>query len=92
MYVILVYDITNNEESPRIQRKIFKTCKKYLSHIQKSVFEGNLSKTKLIELEYELKKYIRKDLDSVIVFSSRDEKWLDKKIWGKNEVDLGTII
>lgn len=92
MYIILVYDILNDEQSSRIQRNVFKTCKQYLSHIQKSVFEGNISRTKLLELELSLKKYIRKDSDSVIVFVSRDEKWLDKKIWGKDDKSLDRFI
>lgn len=83
MYVILVYDIFSDEKAPRIQRKVFTTCKKYLTHIQKSVFEGDITKLKLMELEVELKKYIRKDDDSVIIFKSRDEKWLQKEFIGK---------
>lgn len=92
MYVILVYDIVNDEESPRVSRKVFTTCKKYLTHIQKSVFEGNITKGKLFELEKELKKYIRKNKDSVIVFNSRDEKWLEKNFWGKYEDLTNRII
>ncbi|WP_036728285.1 CRISPR-associated endonuclease Cas2 [Peptoniphilus mikwangii] len=83
MYVILVYDIYTNDEAPKIQRKVFGICKRYLTHIQKSVFEGNLTKLKLMELELELKKYVRKDKDSVILFKSRDERWLQKEFIGK---------
>lgn len=68
-----------DEKAPRIQRKVFTTCKKYLIHIQRSVFEGGITKLKLMEL----KKYIRKDEDSVIIFKSRDEKWLQKEFIGK---------
>ena len=43
MYVILVYDINlENKEGQRVLRNVFKTCKKYLVHIQNSVFEGEL--------------------------------------------------
>ena len=41
MYVILVYDINLEEKAgQKILNKVFKTCKKYLIHIQNSVFEG----------------------------------------------------
>ena len=36
-----------------------------------------------MELEYELKKHIRQDSDSVIIFKSRDERWLQKDFIGK---------
>ena len=87
MYIILVYDINLEEnEGKRVLRNAFKTCKKYLVHIQNSVFEGEISEA-AIKLEKELKKYIRKDVDSVIVFKSRSQKWLDKKFLGKIEKD-----
>ncbi len=82
MYVILMYDIVTDQESPRISRNIFKICKKYLTHIQKSVFEGNLTKLQLMKLKSELSNYIREDIDSVIIFKSRSEKWLEKEFWG----------
>lgn len=88
MYIILVYDINLEEnEGKRVLRNAFKTCKKYLVHIQNSVFEGEISEAAMLKLEKELKKYIRKDVDSVIVFKSRSQKWLDKKFLGKIEKD-----
>lgn len=82
MYVILVYDISGDENGQRVSNKTFKTCKKYLTHIQKSVFEGELSESQILSLQYELKSVIRKDLDSVILFKSRNERWLEKQMWG----------
>lgn len=85
MYVILVYDIESDFEGQKIWRRTFKTCKKYLSHIQKSVFEGELTKSQIYELEIELKNNIRKKKDSVIVFKSRNRKWLEKEFWANEE-------
>ena len=82
MYIILMYDIMMDEGGAKVQRNTFKICKKYLTHIQNSVFEGNLSKLNLMKLEKELSFYIRSNKDSFIVFKSRDEKWLDKEFWG----------
>lgn len=83
MYVVLVYDISQEKNGARRWSRIFKICKKYLSHIQDSVFEGELSNAQLERFKQELKGYINKELDSVILFKSRQEKWLDKEFWGK---------
>ncbi|BDU50905.1 CRISPR-associated endonuclease Cas2 [Haliovirga abyssi] len=84
MYIILVYDIifTDTKEGSKALRRIFKTCKRYLHHIQNSVFEGEISNAKYIEMSYELAKYIRKDMDSVIVFKQDSGKWLRKDFLG----------
>ena len=85
MYVVLVYDISQNNNGQKRWSHVFKICKKYLSHIQNSVFEGELTKVQLTKLRQELKPYIDKQEDSVIIFQSRLEKWLNKEFWGKEE-------
>ena len=88
MYVILVYDINLEEkEGQKVLRNVFKICKKYLVHIQNSVFEGELLESQEIKLKAELNQHIRKNKDSVIVFKSRNQKWLDKEFFGKVEED-----
>ena len=88
MYVILVYDINLEEkEGQKILRNVFKICKKYLVHIQNSVFEGELLESQEVKLKMELSKYIRNKKDSVILFKSRNQRWLEKEFWGKLEVD-----
>ena len=62
-----------------------KYCKKYLTHIQNSVFEGELSEVQILKLNKELSEWIRKDLDSVILFKSRSNRWMKKEMWGKND-------
>lgn len=86
MYVILVYDINiETSAGAAVLRNTFKTCKKYLSHIQNSTFEGELLESQLIKFKKELNKYVRKDIDSVILFKSRSKRWLDKEFIGKIE-------
>lgn len=88
MYVILVYDINlENKEGQKVLRNVFKTCKKYLVHIQNSVFEGELLESQAIRLKSELDRYIRGDKDSVILFKSRNQRWLEKEFLGKIEDD-----
>lgn len=83
MYIILVYDISVTEaEGKKILPKIFKACKKYLTHIQNSVFEGELTHSQLEKMKSELSHLIREDKDSVIIFKTRQEKWLDKEMLG----------
>ena len=92
MYVILVYDIKTDEGGQRVLNRTFKTCKKYLCHIQNSVFEGELSESQIIKLKYELDSIIRKDIDSIILFKSRNERWLNKEMWGVKEDKASNFI
>lgn len=87
MYVILVYDI----EEKRVG-KMLKLCRKYLNWIQNSVFEGELTEVKLKELLQFAKKIMKLEKDSIIVFSSREEKWLEKQVLGREKNQLGNII
>ncbi len=89
MYVILVYDINlEDKEGQKVLRNVYKICKKYLVHIQNSVFEGELLESQLMKLKSELKAYIRDDKDSVIVFKSRNQRWMEKMFFGKVEDDV----
>ena len=85
MYIILVYDISQDENGKKVLPKVYKICKKYLSHIQNSVFEGELSDVQKMKLENELKHQLRKNLDSLIIFRTRNEKWLKKEFWASTE-------
>lgn len=85
MYVILVYDIVTDEQGKKNLPNVFKICKKYLVHIQNSVFEGNISVSNIAALKTELKPYVRKDKDSVILFTARDERWLKKEFVGMED-------
>mgnify|MGYP005809404039 CR=1 FL=1 len=82
MYVILVYDIKSDQSGSKVLSKTFKICKKYLTHIQNSVFEGEISESQLLKLKMELNQVIREDRDSLIVFKCRNEKWIPKEFWG----------
>ncbi len=92
MYIILVYDIALDENGAKVWRDTFKICKRYLTHVQNSVFEGEVSKSQLFELKKAFKKVIRKDKDSLIIFSSRDQRWLDKDIFGIDNEEMDNFI
>lgn len=61
-YAFVFYDV--NEK--RVQ-KVFKVCKKYLSHYQNSVFRGDITPSKLISLKQEIKNTINEDEDFVCI-------------------------
>jgi len=94
LYVILVYDIMldKEENGARVLRRIFKICKKYLHHIQNSVFEGEVTQGHLISLKMEINNFIRPDKDSVIIFENQNKKWLHKELLGKQEDKTSNIL
>lgn len=87
MYVILVYDIGEKRVG-----KILKLCRQYLNWIQNSVFEGGITEVKLKELIFRAKEIMDPDCDNIIIFKSRDEKWLEKEVIGKEKNELDTFI
>ncbi len=92
MYVILVYDIKTDQGGQKVLNKTFKICKRYLTHIQNSVFEGELSESQLLKLKMELASIIRNDRDSLIVFKNRNEKWIPKEMWGVQEDKMSNFL
>jgi CRISPR-associated protein Cas2 len=87
MYIILVYDI----EEKRVA-KMLKLCRQYLNWIQNSVFEGEITGAKLKELTHRAKQIMVEEKDSLIIFKSREEKWLEKEIVGKEKNALDNIL
>jgi CRISPR-associated protein Cas2 len=87
MYIILVYDINQKRVG-----KMLKLCRKYLNWIQNSVFEGEISEVKLKELLSLAKEIMKEEEDSIIVFKSRQEKWLEKEIIGLEKSPLGNFL
>ena len=84
MYVILVYDMGEKRVV-----KMLKLCRRYLNWIQNSVFEGEISEVKLLEFKAKAHLIMNKETDSIIIFKTRQEKWLEKEVLGheKNELD-----
>lgn len=87
MYIILVYDIGEKRVA-----KMLKLCRQYLNWIQNSVFEGEITEVKLKELLHLAKDIMELEHDSIILFKSRNEKWLEKEIVGQEKNELDTFI
>ncbi len=87
MYVILVYDVNQKRTG-----KMLKLCRRYLSWIQNSVFEGAITEVKLKELCLRARAIMDGEEDSLIVFKSRDSKWLEKEIIGVERSPTDTML
>ena len=87
MYVILVYDC-----GERRVGKMLKLCRKYLNWIQNSVFEGEITDVKLKELTLKAEAIMDITEDSVIIFSGRTEKWMEKQIVGKEPGNIDNFL
>jgi CRISPR-associated protein Cas2 len=74
LYVIVVYDVG-------IERvdSVRHILKRYLTWIQNSVFEGEISIGKLEEMRILISYIINKEKDSVIVYSLNNPSWLQCK-------------
>ena len=74
MFVILVYDVNKK----RVLR-VNKICKKYLTAIQKSVFEGDLRKSQLDKLKSELEKSIVVTEDYICIYTFNSTRYSSKE-------------
>ena len=87
MYIIAVYDIADKQCG-----KMLKLFRRYLNWIQNSVFEGEITEVKLKELKIKAEKIMNKETDSVIFFKSREERWLEKDVLGKEKNKLDVFL
>ncbi len=84
MYLIIVYDA-----EPKRGIKLLKFLRKHLIWIQNSVFEGEVTKSQLELIKYEIKKIINNEKDSVIIYRFESQKYTSREIVGldKNSTD-----
>lgn len=87
MYIMLVYDV----EEKRVG-KMLKLMRKHLHWIQNSVFEGEVTDAQLFKLRNDVLKIIDPEVDSVIIFKSRDRRWLEKSVIGKEKQDTDNML
>lgn len=80
MFVILVYDVNQKRGG-----KVMKICRKYLVHVQKSVFEGIITEAKFNSLKRELKKVIDFENDGICIYSTNSSQYLLKEQIGAVE-------
>lgn len=83
-YAFLFYDVGEK----RVQ-KVFKVCKKYLSHFQKSVFRGEITPSNLLKLRTDLKKVIDPQEDFVCILKLMNDNIFGEEILGNGGVATG---
>ncbi|HBF78058.1 MAG TPA: CRISPR-associated endonuclease Cas2 [Clostridiaceae bacterium] len=85
-YAFVFYDINEKRVN-----KVFKICKKYFIHHQKSVFMGPTTPSKLISFKSEIKKVIDNDEDYVTIIKLLNENSFDEEVLGKKMEDDNTL-
>lgn len=87
MYILIVYDVSVERVA-----KVHKFLKRFLHWVQNSVFEGELTDAQIEEVKNGLRARMDKELDSVLLYISRDEKWLKKETLGQEKNTTNNII
>ena len=86
MFVIVTYDVNAKKNN-----KVLKICRKYLLHVQKSVFGGMITEAKLKRLKNELAQVIKKDEDSIMIYRFETLKYSSKEVIGVFEKDTNFL-
>lgn len=77
MFVIVTYDVAQKRVT-----KTMKICRKYLTHVQNSVFEGMITERKLNKLKHKLQKVIEPADDSICIYEIQNIKYTRKESIG----------
>ena len=83
-YAFVFYDVGEK----RVQ-KVFKVCKKYLSHFQYSVFRGETTPSKLIQLKKDLNTVLNEEEDFVCIIKLMNDNVFGEEILGKPDRETG---
>jgi len=88
-YAFVFYDIADEASKAGKYRvaKVFKCCKKYFKHHQKSVFRGNITPSNLLKFKSEIKKLIDHKLDFVSIIKVQSKAVFEEEIIGTQEKD-----
>jgi len=86
-YAFVFYDI----KEKRVNR-VFKVCKKYFKHHQKSVFRGTITPANLIKLKADLKKEIDPTEDFITIIKMMNESSFEEETLGVNFKDNEALI
>ncbi|CAB3394603.1 CRISPR-associated endoribonuclease Cas2 (modular protein) [Kyrpidia spormannii] len=87
VFVILVYDVAQKRVA-----KVLKKCREYLTWVQNSVLEGEITKANLYRLKRELREIIREDEDSVIIYILRTTTYSERQIMGVEKGKFDQIL
>lgn len=81
MYVVLVYDM----EAERTQ-KMLKIGRRYLTHVQNSVLEGEITEGDLTKLRADIEALLKPG-ESVILYELSSDTLLDRTVYGEDPAE-----
>ena len=87
MYIIIVYDVSVERVS-----KVCNFLRSYLSWVQNSVFEGEITDSQLMRIENGLKNIIDENIDSIRIYIMRIKDVMNVKTLGIEKANLNNII
>jgi CRISPR-associated protein Cas2 len=87
MYIIIVYDVSVERVS-----KVCNFLRSYLSWVQNSVFEGEITESQLMRIENGLKNIIDENIDSIRIYIMRIKDVMNVKTLGIEKANLNNII
>lgn len=86
-YAFLFYDIGEKRV-----HKVFKACKKYFKHHQKSVFRGHITPANLIALKNELSRIIDKEEDFISIVKLKSKADFSEEVLGTDYKQSESLI
>jgi CRISPR-associated protein Cas2 len=87
MFVIMVYDANEKRVT-----KVLKTARKYLTWMQNSLLEGDITEAKFENLKREIKQKTVKEEDSIIWYTFQSKKFFRKEEYGLQKGEVNYII
>ena len=86
-YAFVFYDVGEKRVN-----KVFKVCKKYLSHFQKSVFRGEITPSSMIRFKKDLNKVIDKEEDFICIIKLLNDNVFGEEVIGKSHSNNDLIL
>lgn len=79
MYYIAVYDVNVKRGA-----RVLKLFRRYLTWVQNSVFEGELTRAQFQELQAAAREVLDEEEDSVVFYELRDERYTERVTLGQD--------
>jgi len=92
-YAFVFYDIANRETEVGKYRvaKVFKICKKYFKHHQKSIFRGNITPSNLMKFKREINDVIDSEIDFVSILKLQNKSVFEEETLGTSATQSESI-
>lgn len=89
MFLILAYDVNSKRDA-----KYLNWTRKFLLHVQNSVFEGELTDSQFERLKKGIRRLMNhhKDEDSVVIYKFKAKKYLERESIGVETIHMDNFI